>query len=259
MEPDLTKLEIGSGRVTAIPDGWRLTLPATPRGYGDAQIDDTRGRRRSALLHHPPTRLALDARAMANPLIGTLGFGLWNDPFPAFGGAAGSDRWLPASPNALWFFGRWPPADLPFAAGADGTGWCAASIRTPRLPGLIVAALGAAVVVAAAMRPLRKTVWRSFWRRTSGHQHTLEMDVSAWHQYSIEWLEGAAEFAVDGALVLRVNDPPDGPLGLVIWIDNQWASFSEADGLGFGTVSTVSEAALEIRNLRLNGQAVEVR
>lgn len=250
--------EIGGGQVHHLPDGWRLALPVGTPGYADAQLDDTSSRRRADLPHRPPTHLSLEARAFNETQAGTLGFGFWNDPFPSFGGAAGSGRFWPASPQALWFFGRWPPSDLPFAAGAQGTGWCAACIRAPSLPGLPVAVLGALAAAAMAVPPLRSTVIRTFWARTSGWQHDLKPGFDQWRRYEIDWQERLIEFSVDGTKVLRVPVAMAGPLGLVIWIDNQWATFTAAHGLHFGATPLRDNAWLEIRDIRCNGLTVEV-
>ncbi|HSR47904.1 MAG TPA: hypothetical protein VLL77_07935 [Anaerolineales bacterium] len=257
MRDQLSRLEIGGGRVQEAPDGWSLTIPAGRSGYADAQIDDTAGRRRAEFLHRPPTHLSLEARTSGLPLVGTLGFGFWNDPFPSFGGAAGSSRLWPAGPRALWFFGRWPPSDLPFAPGARGIGWCAACLDAPDLPGLAVAGLAGAATLAMLLPPLRRAATRFFYRHTPSRQEDLQGEQDTWRRYEIDWNEDCAEFFVDGLMILRTASPPKGPMGLVIWIDNQWATFSMERGLRFGVSPSDHPTWMEIRNLRLNGQLVE--
>jgi hypothetical protein len=254
----LRTLEIGGGNVARGSDGWRLEIPAIRAGYADAQLDDTQGRRRSELLHRPPIRLSLEARAEPPRPSGTFGFGLWNDPFPAVGATAGGSRFLPASPQALWFFWRSAPSDLSFARGEAGVGWCAASLKSPPAAGGLVALLGAAAYVGMLARPLRGPILRRFWRTVHGHQRSLPSPPATWRRYEIEWERDLATFLVDGESVLRVDDPPSEPLGIVLWIDNQWAVFTQSGGMRFGVVPTRAEARLEVRNLVLNGGPLEV-
>lgn len=258
MSERLSRLEIGGGRVQDAPEGWRLSLPAVRSGYADAQLDDTQGKKRSDFLHRPPAHLSLEARTSGGPPCGTQGFGFWNDPFPSLGGAAGSSRLMPASPQALWFFGRSSPSDLPFAPRAKGTGWCAASLRAPAIPGLAVAGLGAAAVVGMLLPALRPRIRAIFDRHSAAAQADIEADFTEWHRYEIHWRSDRADFLVDGVTVLHTLAPAKGPLGVVIWIDNQWATFSTARGLGFGVNPCGHPTWIEIRNLRLDGVDLEV-
>ena len=253
----LGKFTAGSGRVEATPNGWRLLVSASS-GYSDAQLDDTQGRARRALPHRPPLKLLVEARASASSPPGTLGFGFWNDPFPAFAGETGARRLLPAMPQALWYFYSSPPSELPFAAGGAGTGWRAASLRSPVWPGAAVAALGAAAFAAMLFRPLRRTLIPLGWRAVEGAQSAPIAGLDSWRRYEIDWSVERARFSVDDRTVLEAVDPPTEALGLVIWIDNQWAALSVGAGLRFGIVPHAPGASLEIRQLSLNGNPIEV-
>ena len=63
------------------------------------------------------------------------------------------------------------------------------------------------------------------------------MDVTQWHDYSIRWQAGAVIFLVDGAENLRTPLAPRGPLGLVLWMDNQYAAWRPDGSLGYGTLA----------------------
>ena len=109
----LRPIRIGGGTVDRDAGGViRLGLPPVDPGYADAQLDDTAGRPRAELRHRPPFRMRLRARVSTPRPVGTLGFGLWNDPFAFSLGFAGASRKLPAWPQALWFFYGSPPNDL---------------------------------------------------------------------------------------------------------------------------------------------------
>jgi hypothetical protein len=253
----LSKFVAGTGRVEPTADGWHLHLrPATT--YSDAQLDDTRGRPRRDLPHRPPTRLTLEARASSPSPGGTLGFGFWNDPFPAWGGEGGSARLLPASPRALWFFHSSSPSELPFSPNGPATGWTAASYSGPRLPAVLIAALGAAGFAGMAVPRLRAPMLRQYWRWFEGSQSPTLKGLDSWHAYEIDWREDAARFTMDGRVVLETDRVPAGPLGLVIWIDNQWAAISTGAGIRFGVLSSLPESWMEIRSLRIDGRTAVV-
>jgi len=57
---------------------------------------------------------------------------------------------------------------------------------------------------------------------------------------------------VDGAEILRTPLAPRGPLGLVLWIDNQYAAWRPDGRLGFGTLANPA-AWLEIENIVASG------
>jgi hypothetical protein len=61
-------------------------------------------------------------------------------------------------------------------------------------------------------------------------------------------------FTFDEAPVLTADMRIPGPLGLVVWIDNQWAALSVRGGLRAGVLASHDEAWMEIRAARLNGQ-----
>lgn len=242
----------GEADVVEIDGGWRLQVPAA-RGYVDAQLDDTQHRARGSFAHRPPLDFSLEARAVSASPCGTLGFGFWNDPFPSIGSQAGAERILPAAPQALWFFHGSLESDLPFAPGSAGSGWRAASLRTPVLPPIVVTIAGAGLFAGLAIPPLRRLLVRAAWSVTEGAQSAPLPGLDRWRTYQIEWTRELATFRVDSVTVLEVRPSPSPPLGMVIWIDNQWAAFTEGRGLRFGVCPTNEPAWLEVRRLRLNG------
>ncbi len=253
----LAKFTAGNGRIESTAGGWRLHIGPTS-AYTDAQLDDTQGRPRRDLLHRHPVRLSLEARASAPSPRGTLGFGFWNDPFPSWAGEAGARRILPASPRALWFFHASSPSQIPFSPAGPMVGWAAASYRGPSLPGGVIAAMGAAALAGMAIPRLRAPLLRRYWRWFAGHQSPPLSGLDEWHAYEIDWRAQGAQFLVDGQTVLEDPRPSRVPLGLVIWIDNQWAALSQATGLRFGVLLSAEPAWLEIRDLRLNGRPIDV-
>lgn len=247
----LTPFVGGAGRVEPTARGARLVIEPQA-GYSVAQLDDTVRRPRSQFRHRPPFQAHVRARASRSDPVGTLGFGLWNDPFAVSLGQAGAMRKLPASPQALWFFYGSPPNDMAYATPGVAAGWKAASLRSPRLPAALVVAGGAGLMAAGLLRRLQ--AWLVAWAlsRVQAAEAEIEADLADWHSYELDWRDGAAEFRVDGELMLRAEQPPEPPLGFVLWIDNQYAVISRTRGIRFGLLPTTEPQWLEVADLHFS-------
>ena len=66
-----------------------------------------------------------------------------------------------------------------------------------------------------------------------------------------ELTERRVSFRVDGTLVFESSVSPNPPLGLVIWIDNQYAAFTPEGKIGFGVLENPEPAWLEVREIDL--------
>ena len=77
----------------------------------------------------------------------------------------------------------------------------------------------------------------------------LSLDVTQWHKYELDWREDRVSFEVDDAQVLESSVSPNPPLGLVIWIDNQYAAFTPEGKIGFGVLENPEPAWLEIKEI----------
>lgn len=245
----LERLEMGGGSVESTPQGWRLFLPPVRSGYADAQLDDYRSLKRSSFPWRPPVRLSLRARAHSPQPLGTLGFGFWNDPFSLSLGQGGAARRLPAAPQAAWFFYGSTPNDMALAPGVPGHGWKASVLRSPPIPSLMLLP-GAALAAGLSFLPvLRGPVMRLARLFIQAEEKILEAILGEWHDYSIQWNPTGVDLLVDGQLVLSTNIAPRPPLGLVIWIDNQYLVASPEGGFRFGVLETDPEQWLEIEDL----------
>ena len=76
-------------------------------------------------------------------------------------------------------------------------------------------------------------------------------DLTQWHRYRLDWRETRASFEVDNVRVFESHVSPHPPLGLVVWIDNQYAAFTPEGKIGFGVLQNPEPAWLEIRELEL--------
>ena len=250
-KPILKEHARGGGKVIqSSPSTWRLEIPAGPEGsYRLAQLDDYGGLSRQAFPWTPPFKLTLKARASARAIPGTWGFGLWNDPF-GMALVKGSGVRLPTLPNTAWFFFASPPNYLSFRDDLPGRGQMAAAFRSPGTlpPGLIISfPLLPLVLLRPVARWLRRLVRRYV------HQDSVELDLdpTKWHTFEIDWRSKGVVFLLDGQVLHEMSIHPKGPLGLVIWIDNQYASWTPNGQLGSGTLTNPEAAWLEVEDLDL--------
>jgi hypothetical protein len=233
------------------PGSWRLEIPAGPaKHYRLAQVDDTQTLRRGYFSWQPPLRFSLQARVSAADLPGTWGFGWWNDPFSLSMGLGGAAQRFPALPNAAWYFCASPPNYLSFRDDLPAQGFLAATFQArsvhPTLLALAAPGLGLAAIPGGAQlvrRALRGLVKQS--------AVLVPGDVTAWHSYTLDWQVDEVTFGVDGQVLQATPLAPRGPLGLVIWIDNQYAALPPTGGLRFGTLENLQPAWLEIEGLNI--------
>ena len=241
-------LAVGGGQVIQSGALTRFIIPPTnTRTYANAQWDDYHGLRRSNFPNRPPLRLNLRARFShaAEQLGGTAGFGFWNDPFTLSGGG------ILASPNTVWFFAGSPPNDQYLCAGVPGRGWKAATLNTGRWPPLLVAPAALPAILLTRVPGLGRLIMQIARRMIRSHEQLLNMNMTDWHAYEIDWDSGQTVFRVDTVEVFRSPAPPTLPLGFVLWIDNQYALASESGQFGFGLVAHREERWLEIEDLSL--------
>ncbi len=180
---------------------------------------------RRRFLWRAGSALRLRARVSAPDLPGTWGFGFWNDPFSfalGLGGMrAAAARFAELCVVLLRLARKSPVVSRRLArqrlAGANVC--CTAHSLRSAGPGL----LGLPFLL---FRPLSR------WLRAHAaaklireDSQRLQVDVTAWHTYRLAWDERRVAFFVDDEPVFETNISPPGPLGLVLWIDNQFAAW----------------------------------
>lgn len=254
-----------------IENGWRLEIQkGDSLHYRDAQLDDYSGLPRHKFTHHSLT-LSLRARVSSSSIAGTWGFGLWNDPFGMSLGFGGQPFRLPALPNAVWFFGAskenylsfkspstTPPKNGGSAQGEVANGFIAQTFRSPKFhPLLILAGLVFPFSRKTARKILSKVIkedsfslWSEGARSRSSTSKLVDstVDPTQWHRYKLEWSQSRVAWYVNDAQVFESPVSPNPPLGLIIWIDNQYAKFTPEGKIGFGVLEN-NGAWLEIEEL----------
>ncbi len=263
------RIECGSGRLALNNGALRLVNgPTSAQRYSNAQIDDYQGLSRRRLLWSPPLTLTVRARfshpgarpqhpcglvypADSGPIIsGTAGFGFWNDPWTP-------GRRLPALPRALWFFYASPPSNMKLDLGTPGCGWKAATIDASRGPALLLAPTAPLAVPLLRLPAVYSRLWPGIQRAVGVSEASVDVPLVDWHTYVIEWGRHRARFWVDGALVLDCATPPRGPLGLVIWLDNQAMIVTPQGRLWHGLIEKRNEQWLELASITVQQDAPE--
>ena len=264
--PQLTPRFTPSARVDEISRDSSHYLLTIPSGKADkyrlTQLDDYALLTRRQFPHRmregpsPPLRinLSLSARTSSDSIPGTWGFGLWNDPFGMSLGFGGNPFRLPALPNAVWFFGASEENYLSFREQGRGdpaptNGFMAQTFRSPKFHALLI--------LAGMMLPFSRVTTRRLLGRViaeDGIELSRDDQLVAptdWHRYRLEWSVKRVSFEVDDVRVFESAVSPNSPLGLVIWIDNQYAAFTPEGKIGFGVLENPEPAWLEIKELEI--------
>ncbi len=244
----LQHVEHNSGRVTPIADGYRLTVTPTQKSthYTNAQLDDYQALTRTQYLNTPNSQLSLNARFShaAADLEGTAGFGFWNACYADIN-AKGV-----VLPKATWFFFGSQHNHLPFTVDQPGNGWLAHTIDVNQwrawrwFPSL--APLALLNRIPRIQRWVMPKIFRDF---NIGLQH-LAIDITQWHHYQLDWNTNGCVFKIDNTVVLETSYTPQGPLGFVCWIDNQYLSVTTTGRFKMGVTQLQQAQWLEITHLQ---------
>lgn len=235
---------IGGGSLQVVDSSLRMSFEAAQRGqYTDAQIDDYGSLPRSRFPWRPPVRLEVRARSSlpaASPgiqddqtetLRGTAGFGFWNYPFSVRGDVL-------MLPEAVWFFYASPPSNMALVPGNSGWGWKAQVVHSMRPAALFSALPLATTAVLGRISGDTRPAARWMQRLTGAQEALLDVNMTGWHTYSLDWFPDMAAFLVDGKLALLAPGPPARPLGFVAWLDNQFAIATPRGDFHFGTLNS---------------------
>ncbi|HSJ58325.1 MAG TPA: hypothetical protein VLC95_14170 [Anaerolineae bacterium] len=215
--------------------------------YSNAQLDDYQGLPRRHFPWRAPLRLVVRARFShsVGELQGTAGFGFWNDPFLMTGPR------VPALPRAAWFFHGSPPSNMKLALDVPGHGWKAATIDAAKPHALLWGLTMPVTVPLMNARALYRRLWPRIQRALRVGEALVEANATEWHTYVLEWGLIRARFWVipDGApqgAPLLDAPAPRGPLGCVIWMDNQFLVATPWGRFRWGMLDVPGEQWMEI-------------
>lgn len=251
LAPHWRRYVTGSGALEATGSTLRfLTTNATARTYSNAQIDDYQGLPRRCFLWRPPLRLTVRARFShplaggASGLRGTAGFGFWNDPFLMTGAR------MPTLPRAAWFFAASPPSEMKLDRHTPGHGWKAATIDALRPAALLLAPFALPAALIMNLRPAYRRLWPAIQRTLKIGEAEIGADMTLWHTYVLDWGVERASFRVDDRPVLDAP-APRGPLGFVMWLDNQYLVATPWGRFGWGLLDAPGCRWMEVDRLAI--------
>lgn len=236
-------LEQGTGNVQLDDAAVILTRQhATTQQYSNAQIHDYG----DGLLHSAPLQMSLQAR-FSHPiesLKGTAGFGFWNAPF-----APGSKRLR--LPRTAWFFFGSPPLDIALAMDVPSHGFKVATMDAIRP--LFFALLPTAPLGFLLMRVpfVYRRLWRVGQHALAVSEKALSFDITTWHTYRLDWQTNGVRFWVDDVLVHQSRYSPNGKMGFVAWIDNQYAVVTPQGRFGWGLIPELEAQTLELKAIEI--------
>jgi hypothetical protein len=132
-----------------------------------------------------------------------------------------------------------------------GYGWKAATIDCLRPPSLLLAPLAPVAVLLMNIKPVYRSMWPPIQRALRVQEKALEVDMTDWHTYSIDWGEDLVCFSVDGRAILDNAPSPGGRLGFVMWLDNQYLVATPWGRLRWGLLDVPGSQWMEVDLLEL--------
>jgi hypothetical protein len=101
------------------------------------------------------------------------------------------------------------------------------------------------------LRPLYRALWPPNQRALNVREATVEAGVTEWHTYTIEWGTERTHFSVDGGRVLEDAPSPQGALGFVMWLDNQYMVVTPWGRLRWGLLEIPGRQWMEVDRLAI--------
>jgi hypothetical protein len=239
-------LELGPKTLHFVVNG------ANSRRYSNAQLDDYQHLSRRHFLWRPPLRLTVQARFShsAEQLQGTAGFGFWNDPFLMTGPR------LPTLPRAAWFFYSSPPSNMKLDSKTPGYGWKAATIDALRPLALLWAPTVPLAVPLMNLPSIYRRLWPPIQQTLKIHETILDVDMTQWHVYILEWGVKSSRFSLAEEEHLSPKpvldtQSPKGPLGFVMWLDNQYLVVTPWGRLHWGLLDVPCRQWMEVASVAI--------
>jgi len=96
-----------------------------------------------------------------------------------------------------------------------------------------------------------RALWPPIQRAIHVSEAMLEVDMPEWHDYVIEWGRRYSHFFVDGKLIAGPVPSPCGPLGFVMWLDNQYMVATPQGRLGWGVLEITDRQWMEVEHFTI--------
>jgi hypothetical protein len=134
---------------------------------------------------------------------------------------------------------------------ALGRGWKAATIDALRPAALLLAPFSVPAALLMNLRPLYRALWPPIQRVLNVRESPVEVAMTEWHTYAIDWGVERSAFFLDGEAVLDTAPSPRSPLGFVMWLDNQYMIVKPWGRFGWGLLEEPGCQWLEVDRLAI--------
>jgi hypothetical protein len=143
-----------------------------------------------------------------------------------------------------------------------GHGWKAAVVDALRPVALALVPVALPAILLMNSRRLYRTIWPPLQRSLHIKEASLPVDMSAWHTYRLQWEERSARFSVSSghegqAEYILEASSPQGPLGFVMWMDNQYLVATPWGRLRWGTLGIPGNQWMEVSRLAIEPGRVD--
>lgn len=221
--------------------GLRLKLAKAPAGkLSVAQVDDYINRPRADYCWLPPLILRLKARVThpSGSLLGTAGFGFWNNMAPLWGTR------MEVNPNWIWYYYASPQSTISLTNG-PANGWKASAVYGGKGGERAMAAANAFMKIPLLGRLVTGV------RMPAREKALPDWDFTQWLDFEIHWLPESIHFRIDGEEVMAARVKVSVPLAFVAWIDNNFASVKPNGEFEVGNLAVEQEQSLLIQSLEI--------
>jgi hypothetical protein len=132
-----------------------------------------------------------------------------------------------------------------------GCGWKAATIDALRPAALLLAPLALPAVLLMSVPSLYRRLWPPIQRAINVKERGISADMTAWHTYELAWEGERSCFSVDGEPILENAPAPRGPLGFVMWLDNQYMVAAPQGRFRWGLLGVPDRQWMEVDSLAI--------
>jgi hypothetical protein len=94
-------------------------------------------------------------------------------------------------------------------------------------------------------------MWPTIQRALRIKEAIIDKEMNEWHTYVIEWGTEQSIFTIDGATMLKNAPSPRGPLGFVMWLDNQYLVATPWGRFGWGLLRIEGRQWMEVDRLSI--------
>jgi len=144
---------------------------------------------------------------------------------------------------------------MALALDVPGPGWKAATIDALRWPFLALLPLAPIAAPLMNIRALYRAFWPIGQRAINISEAIVPAEMTGWRTYLIEWQKQGVRFIVDNETILTCKTSPRGPLGFVMWLDNQYMVATPWGRFKYGLLDAPGRQWMEVERLQIEAIA----